>query len=93
MEKLKNSFKLVFNRKVLNDFVFQFETADDKYPSVSQAQLKLSTVAYKSINQRYLYISLPSYDSAFVVDDYANININFHYHDYLPLKTFSYQVR
>ncbi|MCJ8746784.1 hypothetical protein PDJAM_G00145660 [Pangasius djambal] len=71
---------------------FTFETDDYKYPPVSQAQLKLSTVAYKSVNKRYLYISLPSHASAFEVDDYASININFYYRDYLPLKTFSYQI-
>ncbi|XP_026795914.2 complement C5 isoform X1 [Pangasianodon hypophthalmus] len=71
---------------------FTFETDDHKYPSVSQAQLKLSTVTYKSLNHRYLYINLPSHASDFEVDDYANININFYYRDYLPLKTFSYQI-
>ncbi|KAF4074480.1 hypothetical protein AMELA_G00239810 [Ameiurus melas] len=71
---------------------FTFETDDVNYPPESQAQLKISTVAYKSINQRYLYINLPSHTSTFKVNDYANININFHYRDYLPLKTFSYQI-
>lgn len=79
--------------RILHDFVFQFQTDDDKYPSMSQAQLKLSTVAYSSVNHRYLYISLPTYSSDFVVDDYANINIIFYYRDYLSLKTFSYQVK
>ncbi|TST10017.1 Complement C5 [Bagarius yarrelli] len=69
-----------------------FETADPKYPPESQTQLKLSTLAYKSVNQRYLYISLPAHASAFEVDDHASININFHYRDFLPLKTFSYQI-
>ncbi|XP_047674014.1 complement C5 isoform X2 [Tachysurus fulvidraco] len=69
---------------------FSIETDDHKYPPKSQAQLKLSTLAYESVNQRYLYINLPS--PTFKVDDYASININFHYRDYLPLKTFSYQI-
>lgn len=71
--------------------MFQIETDVHKYPPKSQAQLKLSTLAYESVNQRYLYINLPS--PTFKVDDYASININFHYRDYLPLKTFSYQVK
>ncbi|XP_017307260.1 complement C5 [Ictalurus punctatus] len=71
---------------------FTFETNDENYPPESQAQLKISTVAYKSVNQRYLYINLPSHTSAFNVEDYANVNINFHYRDYLSLKTFSYQI-
>ncbi|XP_060739297.1 complement C5 [Tachysurus vachellii] len=69
---------------------FSIETDDHNYPPKSQAQLKLSTFAYESVNQRYLYINLPS--PTFKVDDYASININFHYRDYLPLKTFSYQI-
>ncbi|KAG7318452.1 hypothetical protein KOW79_018207 [Hemibagrus wyckioides] len=66
------------------------ETDDSKYPPQSQAQLKLNTLAYESINQRYLYIRLPS--PSFNVDDYPSIKINFQYRDYLPLKTFSYQI-
>ncbi|KAK3514717.1 hypothetical protein QTP70_028333, partial [Hemibagrus guttatus] len=69
---------------------FTIETDDSKYPPQSQAQLKLNALAYESINQRYLYISLPS--PSFKVDDYPSIKINFQYRDYLPLKTFSYQI-
>ncbi|KAM9446334.1 complement C5 [Clarias gariepinus] len=72
--------------------VFTFQTDDYNYPPESQAHLTLNTVAYKSINQRYLYINLPPYSSVFDVGNYANININFQYRDYLSLKTFSYQI-
>ncbi|XP_066510101.1 complement C5-like isoform X1 [Hoplias malabaricus] len=72
--------------------VFTFETADQRYPANSQAQLQLRTEVYQSVNQRYLYIDLPSHSSSFDVDDYASIKIHFSYRDYLPLKTFSYQV-
>ncbi|KAI4892637.1 hypothetical protein NFI96_021635 [Prochilodus magdalenae] len=71
---------------------FTFRTADQQYPPESQAQLQLSTEVYISTNQRYLYIDLPSHLSSFEVDNYANIKIHFSYRDYLPLKTFSYQV-
>ncbi|XP_036453933.1 complement C5 isoform X2 [Colossoma macropomum] len=71
---------------------FTFETADQQYPPDSQAHLQLRTEVYQSVNQRYLYIDLPSDLSSFEVDDYANIKIHFSYRDYLPLKTFSYQV-
>ncbi|XP_060763103.1 complement C5 [Neoarius graeffei] len=71
---------------------FTFVTDDEKYPPENQAQLKLSAVAYKSVNQRYLYINLPSDATAFEVDTYADILIHFNYRQYLPLKTFSYQV-
>lgn len=77
---------------MLNHFLFQFETADDQYPSESQAQLRLSTEVYQSVNQRYLYIDLPSLFSSYEVEHYANIKIHFSYRDYLPLTTFSYQV-
>uniref|UniRef100_A0A4W4HR79 Complement C5 n=1 Tax=Electrophorus electricus TaxID=8005 RepID=A0A4W4HR79_ELEEL len=70
---------------------FTFETADQNYPPESQAGLVLSTVAYKSIYHRYLYIDLPSESSAFDVNNYVNMKIYFHYRDYLPLKSFSYQ--
>ncbi|XP_062874389.1 complement C5 isoform X2 [Trichomycterus rosablanca] len=72
--------------------LFTFETDNPEHPPESQAQLKLSTVAYTSINQRYLYIHLPLESSAFEVDDYAHIKIHFYHRHYLPLKIFSYQV-
>ncbi|KAL7836777.1 hypothetical protein AOLI_G00280610 [Acnodon oligacanthus] len=71
---------------------FTFDTADKQYPPDSQAHLQLKTEIYHSVNQRYLYIDLPSDLSSFEVNDYANIKIHFSYRDYLPLKTFSYQV-
>ncbi|XP_076854617.1 complement C5 [Brachyhypopomus gauderio] len=71
---------------------FTFETSDQKYPPESQARLMLNTVTYKSNHRRYLYIDLPSESSSFDVNNYASINIYFHYHDYLPLKSFSYQI-
>uniref|UniRef100_A0A8B9GVT8 NTR domain-containing protein n=1 Tax=Astyanax mexicanus TaxID=7994 RepID=A0A8B9GVT8_ASTMX len=69
-----------------------FETADTQYPPESQAQLQLKTEVYQSVNQRFLYIDLPSELSSFEVDSYANIKIYFSYRDYLPLKTFNYQI-
>ncbi|XP_072521407.1 LOW QUALITY PROTEIN: complement C5 [Salminus brasiliensis] len=72
--------------------VFTFKTADQQYPPDSQAQLQLNTEVYQSVNQRYLYIDLPSDRSSFDVDDYANIKIHFSYRDFLPLRTFSYQI-
>uniref|UniRef100_A0A3B4D0B1 NTR domain-containing protein n=1 Tax=Pygocentrus nattereri TaxID=42514 RepID=A0A3B4D0B1_PYGNA len=71
---------------------FTFETDDQRYPPDSQAHFQLKTVVYHSENQRYLYIDLPSDLSSFEVGDYANIKIHFSYRDYLPLKTFSYQI-
>uniref|UniRef100_A0A8B9GYC0 NTR domain-containing protein n=1 Tax=Astyanax mexicanus TaxID=7994 RepID=A0A8B9GYC0_ASTMX len=71
---------------------FTFETADTQYPPESQAQLQLKTEVYQSVNQRFLYIDLPSELSSFEVDSYANIKIYFSYRDYLPLKTFNYQI-
>ncbi|XP_007243924.3 complement C5 isoform X2 [Astyanax mexicanus] len=71
---------------------FTFETADPQYPPESQAQLQLKTEVYQSVNQRFLYIDLPSELSSFEVDSYANIKIYFSYRDYLPLKSFNYQI-
>lgn len=92
-EKWLSWYLNLFDQCVVRfNFVFQFQTDDYNYPPESQAHLTLNTVAYKSINQRYLYINLPPYSSVFDVGNYANININFQYRDYLSLKTFSYQV-
>uniref|UniRef100_A0A8B9H1S1 NTR domain-containing protein n=1 Tax=Astyanax mexicanus TaxID=7994 RepID=A0A8B9H1S1_ASTMX len=63
-----------------------------KHSCKSQAQLQLKTEVYQSVNQRFLYIDLPSELSSFEVDSYANIKIYFSYRDYLPLKTFNYQI-
>ncbi|XP_051551430.1 complement C5-like isoform X1 [Myxocyprinus asiaticus] len=68
---------------------FKFETADDSWKS---AELTLKAESYVSINHRYLHIDLPSESTEFKVGQYINVNIYFHYRDYLSLKTFSYQV-
>ncbi|XDV20102.1 hypothetical protein PO909_025483 [Leuciscus waleckii] len=69
---------------------FTFETADPRW---SQAPLKLKAESYISVNHRYLYIDLPPDSSEVEAGQYINIDVFFHYRDYLSLKTFSYQVK
>ncbi|XP_031426628.1 complement C5 [Clupea harengus] len=71
---------------------FFMETVDKKLSSQSQAKFNFKTETYVSTKGRYLYINLPSYQSTLQVNSYVSIQVYFHYHDYLPLKSFSYQV-
>ncbi|XP_056092292.1 complement C5 isoform X3 [Rhinichthys klamathensis goyatoka] len=68
---------------------FTFETEDPRW---SQAPLKLKAESYISVNHRYLYIDLHPDSSVVEVGRYINIDVFFHYRDYLSLKTFSYQI-
>ncbi|KAK7173715.1 hypothetical protein R3I93_003515 [Phoxinus phoxinus] len=68
---------------------FTFETEDPRW---SQTPLKLKAESYISVNHRYLYIDLHPGSSLVEVGRYINIDVYFHYRDYLSLKTFSYQI-
>ncbi|KAJ8379726.1 hypothetical protein SKAU_G00005040 [Synaphobranchus kaupii] len=71
---------------------FSLQTADSTLPPTSQAKLRYTAEAYKSINQRYLYIDWASYYRELNVGDYASILVYFHHHHNIPLRTFSYQI-
>ncbi|KAI1900562.1 hypothetical protein AGOR_G00051200 [Albula goreensis] len=74
------------------DATFQLKTADSELPQMSQAVLKYTAEAYKSTNQRYLYIDWASDYRELEVGDYANINIYFYHHSGIPIRNFSYQI-
>jgi len=71
-------------------YSFQFETEDPRW---NQDPLKLRAESYISVNHHYLYIDLHPDSSVVEVGQYINIDVFFHYRDYLSLKTFSYQVK
>uniref|UniRef100_A0AAY4ESR9 Complement component 5 n=1 Tax=Denticeps clupeoides TaxID=299321 RepID=A0AAY4ESR9_9TELE len=71
---------------------FSFVTADRRLSAQSQATFKFSTETYNSPNKRYLYIDLPSQQSALQVNDHVSIKVYFSFQDFLPLKSFSYQI-
>uniref|UniRef100_A0A3B3S054 Complement component 5 n=1 Tax=Paramormyrops kingsleyae TaxID=1676925 RepID=A0A3B3S054_9TELE len=72
--------------------VFTLETADQNLPPNNQAVLRHETVAYHSINKRYLYIDWASHYQELTVGDWASINIYFQHYSNIPLESFSYQV-
>ncbi|XP_069579966.1 complement C5 isoform X1 [Brachyistius frenatus] len=72
--------------------VLKFETADPALPAASQASLSLEALAYRSPNQRYLYIDPWLPGRGLAVGTHANIKVYSATPSYLPVKALSYLV-
>ncbi|XP_062237196.1 complement C5 [Platichthys flesus] len=70
----------------------KFETADPALPAASQVSLSLHAAAYRSPNQRYLYIDPPLPGRGLVAGQYANIQVYSATPSYLPVGSLSYLV-
>ncbi|XP_074526548.1 complement C5 [Halichoeres trimaculatus] len=70
----------------------KFETADPTLPAASQASLPLEPMAYRSPNQRYLYIDPPLPGRGLEVGQYTNIKVYSATPPYVRLQALSYLV-
>ncbi|CAJ1069578.1 complement C5 isoform X1 [Xyrichtys novacula] len=70
----------------------KFETADPTLPAASQASLPLVAEAYRSPNQRYLYIDPPLPGNSLEVGVFTNIKVYSAMPSYVPIRALSYLV-
>uniref|UniRef100_UPI0037E7A380 complement C5 n=1 Tax=Semicossyphus pulcher TaxID=241346 RepID=UPI0037E7A380 len=72
--------------------ILKFETADSALPAASQATLKLEAAAYRSPNQRYLYIDPPLPGRGLELGQFTNIKVYSATPSYVPVRGLSYVV-
>ncbi|XP_030581729.1 complement C5-like [Archocentrus centrarchus] len=72
--------------------VLMFQTEDSTLPAASQSSLSLTSVAYYSPNQRYLYIDTPLTGPGLRVGQLASLSVYSATPSYIPIRAISYLV-